>query len=470
MTPSAFAKLQPNCSQAGILPRNLRKAHLIGACGAGMKAIAEVLLDAGWQLTGSDANPDPESLRLLTNRGMTISTGNPSELQETTIDLVIYSAAIPEQNAEREHAVRQNIPQFSYTKVLAEIFNARHGIAVCGTHGKSSTTALAAHLLSFANQTPPSFVCGAQRVFDNRNSKLEDSDLIIAEACEFRQHFLNLKPQTICLLGIDEDHFDCYPTIEDSVATYKKFIRQLPTGGKLIVNMDCRHSLQVSTETHADVIRFSRVNRHVEWFGERCGTKTSIAQQGEKFLEVEFRQPGGHALSNLLAAVAVAELYDRNASEIAASIASFQGLRRRFEIKSKTEQRVVIDDYAHHPTELRATLSAVREQFPNTRIVCVYQPHQILRTTRLLSEFSEALSMADEVAILPIYAARERDSDVKIQVALQLVEQVSQLGTKCTFLPSLDHVRSRLETTGKTQEVFLTIGAGDLTRIHNDRT
>ena len=434
-----------------------------------MKALAEILLDAGWLLTGSDASPDPNSLAVLSARGLTINAGHHADLSGLQPDIVISSAAIPENNSERQQAERLAIPQISYVTALAGIFNERHGIAICGTHGKSSTTALATHLLT-AGGFAPTFACGAQRISDRKNGEFRASSLMVAEACEYARHFLELKPQTICLLGIEEDHFDCYPTVEDACRAYQKFAGSLPEDGRLIVNADCPRAIQIANALRAEVSAFSVSDPATAWFGERIGPRVRVFHHGEEILVAQFFQPGAHALSNLVAAIATTYDFGVNGPSLPDAIAGFQGLARRFQIISQSEARTVIDDYAHHPTEIRATLLAAREQFPTAIIRCVFQPHQVLRTQRLLREFAEALCLADQIAILPVYAAREINDADRVALAKKLAGLICEIGTECSFLPSLDQLPPRLETTGQSHEVILTIGAGDITRIHNDCT
>ncbi len=446
-------------------------AHLIGATGAGMKGLAEVLLDDGWKLTGSDQNPDPERLRLLINRGIALATKHCSEAVSKEMDLVIFSAAIPESSIERQRAAALDIPQISYSEAVARLANEQQLVAIAGTHGKSSTTALVASLFEQTG-TDVTFFCGAQRCEDQRNGKLGNSEIVVVEACEYQRHFLNFRPKLITLLGIEADHFDCFPSLDDAVTAYAEFIRLLPENGTLVYRRDCETSCKLAQTVNCRSVSFSITSREADWFAETRDGTVQLFKSGGLKQTFPSELPGKHSLLNLLAATTTAAQFGVDLTSAGAQkfFASPTRLKQRFEILASTDSRIFVDDYAHHPTEIEATLQAAREHSPQSRIVCIFQPHQLSRTQKLHAEFVDSLALADVVYLLPVFRAREPESVLFDEESQKIVKKLISRQIPATFIPSLDQVWSTIETDSQRNDVVLTIGAGDLTRIHNERT
>ncbi|QDT33131.1 UDP-N-acetylmuramate--L-alanine ligase [Thalassoglobus polymorphus] len=446
-------------------------AHLVGATGAGMKGLAEVLLDDGWNLTGSDQNPDPERLRLLRNRGIALSSRHCTEAVSNDLDLIIYSAAIPASNIERQQAEALDIPQLSYSEAVARLANEQQLVAIAGTHGKSSTTALVASLFERTG-TDVTFFCGAQRCQDQRNGKLGNSEVVVVEACEYQRHFLNFQPTVITLLGIEADHFDCFPSLDDAVAAYAEFVQSLPESGTLVYRRDCEISRELAQTVRCRSVSFSITSREADWFAEADDGTVQLFKAGALQQTFPSQLSGKHSLLNLLAASTTAAQFniDLTSAGAQAFFASPARLKQRFEILASTDSRIFVDDYAHHPTEIEATLQAAREHSPRSRIVCIFQPHQLSRTQKLHAEFVESLALADAVYLLPVFRAREPESVHFSEESQKIVKKLISRQIPATFIPSLDQVWSTIETDSQRNDVVLTLGAGDLTRIHNERT
>ncbi|MCA8996599.1 MAG: UDP-N-acetylmuramate--L-alanine ligase [Planctomycetaceae bacterium] len=450
-------------------------AHLIGITGSGMKAVAEILDDMGWTVTGCDADPDPEAMNSLTNQGITVTCGHHISHLIPKPDVLIYSPAIPGSHRERAFASDFGLPQFSYVDFLRDFTATRTTVAVAGTHGKSTTTALIGHVLRFTGKThggcDPSLICGAEIKEYQRNGWFGTGPYTVVEACEFRRHFLELSAGVRCLLGIDEDHFDCYPTREDAVAAYASFAAQTPTDGVLIVNADCRSTLEIGQWRGRSVATFSLRNSSADFFAESIevdGDHTRIHVYGDGDFKGAVRLPmwGDHNVSNALAAMATLFYCGLSFEEVRVGLESFPGLRRRLQRRSCPLDVPAYDDYAHHPTEVRAALQAVKAGRPDSRIVCVFQPHQMLRTRRLMAEFANSLSQADRVWLLPVYAAREHAGTECVDLSQELAKLVRQAGTPAELISELDRVWPTLQTDADSADVILTLGAGTLTRIH----
>lgn len=452
-------------------PLQLPRAHMIGATGAGMKGLAEILLDDGWKLSGSDSQADPQVVARFRERGMHINSKHAASAISAEQNLVVFSAAIPADNVERQAAKQLGIPQLSYVQAVARIVNSKLGIAVAGTHGKSSTTAWIGSLLYDFGQSPL-YLCGAERLFDHRNGKYGTGELAVVEACEYRRHFLSLRPQMIVLLGIEHDHFDCYADFDSMLSAYREFLALLPEQGHLIYNLDCNVTANLAAGSHSRKTSYSRASREANYYCEQQAGSLQFFQNGIPWLQLQSPFLPRYQLQNLLAAISVIAALgiDLAGPEISQAIQSAPQLKRRFEILQHSPEQTVIDDYAHHPTEIRATLAAARAQFPGSRLLCCFQPHQLSRTQNLRAEFVEALLLADIVYLLPVYAARETPT-VEFQIESErLVEIIQNRGRLARFIPSLDQVWRTLETDVRKQDVILTLGAGDLTRIHYERT
>ncbi len=451
-----------------------RAAHLVGIAGAGMRSLAQILRDHHWQVSGSDESLEPhvgESLRAL---GVKAVRGHAAANVPPECDVLVYSPAVPGHNVEREAAARRDIPQLALQEFLGLLMAGHEGISIIGTHGKSTTTALVGHLLECAGLSPVVF-CGAERraaLQCRANQTAEDSGAappssepaersrpFVLESCEYRRHFLHLAPQQTLLLNIEPDHFDCFPTLADALDAYREFVSRLPEDGTLVVNGDCPASMQVSQSSRARVVTF----------GESPAADWRLPEQlADDAIDWPLSLSGRHNRLNALGVVALCHQLGVPIQLLRDSLSSFAGIGRRFEVIGAWAGRTVIDDYAHHPTAIAATLRSVRERFPGRRVVAVFQPHQMSRTLALQQEFADALGEADEVLLAPIYRARESDPGEQARadrVLQELSVDINRRGTFCRCCSQLDQIIPTVETDPSAAEVLLIMGAGDIERV-----
>lgn len=467
--PLARADLHP----ATNLFDRARSGHLVGVGGAGMRALAELLLDLGWSLTGSDLAASESSRLALAARGLTVLSGHCGEHVPPGADLLVHSPAVPASNPEREAARTRAIPEWSYTQALGRLMGERIGVGVAGTHGKSTTTALLGLILTRAGLSP-SVVCGAELIDTQCSGWGGAGDLFVVESCEYRRHFLDLRPRHALLLDIEPDHFDCYPDLDSAVRAYAEFVGLLPADGLLLCRVDRPAVARAVREARCKVQTFA-VEADADWSARRVRTSRQrvsfqVCRAGRPWGGGELHVAGRHNVANALAAAAMAAEFGAGPESIRDTICTFRGLRRRCEALGAWRGVELIDDYAHHPTAVAATLSWVRTQFGRRRLWCAFQPHQVSRTRALLGQFAEALQIADQVVVAPVYAAREADGDEGRALSGLLAERTAALGTPARCSASLDHLIGTLETETRPGDVLVIMGAGDIDRVRHECT
>jgi len=460
------------------------KAHLIGVRGAGMRSLAACLQAKGWQLTGSDAAP---ASGMAKPDFFPVFHRHAAAHLSPEVEVVIHSLAVPAENPEMQAAVEQGCLILSYAEALGGLSEQIPTIAVAGTHGKTTTSSLLSHILAVA-ETPHLLVNGGRFLPNAKSANPSNSpEWLVAESCEFRRSFLKIQPKIAILLSVEADHFDCYPDEASLVAAFGRFCQKIEPSGVLLVNAACPRATEAAREAscrivwfdaHADPLRSTadknRAGRNRWTVGRR--TQTEAGVEFELFHRDQqariCRLPlwGEHQISNAVAAIAAAVESGTKLDTAAAALESFPGLERRFQSRGVHNGWRLIDDYAHHPTEIRATLAAARQKFPRARLVVAFQPHQIQRTEHLMSEFAESLCAADQVFVLPVFAARETADQRVVSTSQQLGQRGRDLGGEFEFCPSLDQLRfilddKRFAGPEQGERVFLTLGAGDIDRI-----
>ena len=446
---------------------NGRKVHLIGAAGVGMQALAHALGDAGWCVSGSDElTPAAE----LQERGMLMYAGQNEAHVPQDATWVVHSAAVAADHVERRTAENLGIPVSSYPQALGRLMQGSCGLAVAGTHGKSTTTAMTAEILLAAGLDPTFFI-GATPKGNYRAGRGGKSDIVLAEACEYREHFLHLAPQAAAILNIEPDHFDYYHTPAQLTSAFTTFASRLPADGLLVANSDC--------PTTREVVRPLVSNQQacrVETFGwakgadwqaenveqERGCYRFQLMYRRENWGWVRLQVPGRHQVGNALAAAALARFAGAGKKEIGQGLQQFRGLKRRLETVLEVDGLTVVSDYGHHPTEIRAALETLREMFPERRICCIFQPHQHSRTWHLLDEFAASLQNADAVAVLEIFAARESPQDRPTVSAAHLAQRVRQQGGNVWPWQQAENVLNQLPRFLIAGDVLVMMGAGDI--------
>ncbi|MEO1998714.1 MAG: UDP-N-acetylmuramate--L-alanine ligase, partial [Planctomycetaceae bacterium] len=389
-----------------------RRVHMVGIGGSGMKALAEYFVDAGCTVSGSDLQVF-ETARILRDRGLRVHRGHHSENVPTNVDLVVYSPAVEADNPELAVAREHKIECRSYVEMLGQLMRDRVGFSIAGTHGKSTTTAMLASIMQHAGDQP-SAIIGANMLDRNLSGWLGSGDKIIVESCEYQRHFLELTPQFAAILNIEPDHFDCFKTFENTCSAFGDFAARVADDGALLVNAECQAATQVAARTAARVSTFG-TRPGADWWASDLrhdGMKTRFRMfRGERFVtEILLGLPGRHNVINALAAAALACISDTPIEAVRNGLQDFSGIQRRFEHVGSWRGMTLIDDFAHHPTAVQATLNTARQVFGSRRILCAFQPHQLTRTEKLMAEFAQSFTEADRVLIAPIYTARERTS------------------------------------------------------------
>lgn len=441
------------------------KIHMIGIGGAGMSGIAEVLYRNGHLVTGSDLK---ESLytRRLEGIGIKVYTGHASE-QVGDADEVVISTAIPSTNPELLEARRRSIPIVPRAAALARILKGGRSIAVAGTHGKTTTTSMTTHALKSSGENPTAVIGGELNDIGS-NVVPGDRELFVAEADESDRSLLHLKPSAAVVTNVEFDHPDFYDSLEDVLSTFERFVKTLPPDGHLAVCADDPNCLHLASLAPCPVTTYGFIK------GELCAKMLSpnsyaLFEDGEERGVVELGVYGRHNILNSLAAAGIARWLGHDAYEAAASLKSFSGVRRRFQLKGECKEIRIVDDYAHHPTELSATLEVARAtRVEDGRIIVVFQPHRYSRTRVLYREFGEALVLADAVLVTDVYSAGEMPQPgVSGKLIVDAVcENLPR--PEVYYIPDQHNVPGVLHAIAEPKDTILTIGAGDISRVGDE--
>ncbi len=446
-----------------IAPSLSRRAHLVGIAGNGMRALADVLVGWGWTVSGSDL--DTSLAKHLIAAGASLFQGHAAEHLPPDAELVVYSDAVPPDNPELRLAVERGVEVLSYFQMLGRLGVGRNLSAIAGTHGKSTATAMTAHLLIQAG-LDPTVVCGATPLGAASGGWAGSSNMMLVEACEYRANFLRLRPQKAVILGIEPDHFDCYGSLDELEAAFGRFAASVPADGLLLARHDCPSTRRTAAQAGCKVETFG-LSPDADWSARELAEQQGrfhfeLWRGGSRFCEVRLQAPGRHNVVNALAAAALACENGLSASRIAAGLGDFTGLHRRMELLGERRGVAVLDDYAHHPTEVRAALSAARMMFPGRRLWCVFQPHQASRTERLLDELAESMQNADKVLVADIFRAREGHALSGGVTSGDLARKAAAAGVE--VLPG--HTNREITVTLETQlspgDVLITLGAGEM--------
>ncbi len=452
-------------------PYAARRVHLIGIGGCGMSSLAGVLLRCGAIVSGSDRGGFKIQPR-LEELGATIAIGQAPINIPTGCDIVVSSAAIREDNPELLEARRRGLPCLSYAQMLGEVMRLRKGIAVAGTHGKSTTTAMVAYILRQA-RTDPTFVVGAEVAQLEGSSGVGDGPYFVVEACEFNRSFLNLAPAHAAILNIEEDHLDYFKGLEDISSAFHAFAGLVPAGGVVVANADDAIVTQAVRRIPAQVETFglaeSATWRAVDIRESQGCYQFGVEHEGRLFLHASMNHlPGRHQIANALAATALAGLADVPAETIADSLSRFSGADRRLSRRGEGRGILILDDYGHHPTEIKVTLRTVRERYPGRRLWVVFQPHQHSRTRFLLEDFARSFGQADHLLVPDIYFVRDSEAERSEISSSHLVDKVRSNGGDALYLAGHDEIVDHIVRRATEGDVILTMGAGDVWKIADE--
>lgn len=404
-----------------------------------MSALAQYLQDQGSEVSGSDRDASPVT-ELLEQKHIQVTIGQKAENVPADATVVIYSDAVPKDHPERVRAREHGIPEHSYFQMLGEVSKGKKTVAVAGTHGKTTTTGMLAKILSDGGTSPTAVIGSLVKDFGS-NYLHGDSSLFVVEACEYHDHLLELAPEVLVVTNLEWDHTDWFPSLEALQETFKKAIDRVPESGAIITDPSNPNIAPLLKDAKAKVVDYT------------------------KGASYNLRLPGEYNQQNAQAAAAAARLVAPDITEdsIATSLAHFHGTWRRFEYKGKTANGAdVYDDYAHHPTAVRATLEALREKVGQSKIYVAFHPHLYSRTKDLLDEFATAFCAADKVFIAPIYAAREID-DGTISSKI-LADRIRANGVDATALSSFEAIETALQGAGP-GDTIMTMGAGDIYKV-----
>lgn len=442
--------------------------HFVGIGGIGMSGLAELLLNQGYEVSGSDLT-ETDITQNLRDMGGQIEIGHASE-NVGDADVVVRSSAVQDDNPELQAANEKGIPVIRRAEMLAELVRLKpYAIAVAGTHGKTTTTSIAGAVLTEAGLDPTIIVGGVVRSLAT-NARLGDGDYIVAEADEFDRSFLTLSPTIAIITNIEVEHLDIYKDLDDIKNTYLTFASRVPFYGAVIACIDEPHLKEIFPDLKKRIITYG-LSEEAEIRAINLSHKSgesiyTLVNEGVEMGEIQLHMPGEHNVKNSLAVVALALELDLSFDVIAKTLSEFEGIRRRFEIKRRISGIMIVDDYAHHPTEVKSSLSAAKTGW-DRRIIAVFQPHLYSRTRDFADEFGESFNHADILVVTDIYAAREAPIE---GVSGELIaEAAKKAGHKNVhYIPDMDKIADFLLETARDNDMIITIGAGDIFKVGED--
>ena len=443
--------------------------HFIGIGGISMSGLAEILLEEGFTVSGSDARESALTRRLAAH-GAHISCPQSAANINHSIDAVVFTAAIHADNPEYAAAKTAGIPMLSRAEFLGQVMeNYADSFAVAGTHGKTTTTSMLSQILLSADCDPTISVGGILKSIDG-NIRVGHSGIFLTEACEYTNSFLNFRPKYSLILNIEEDHLDFFKDLEDIRHSFHQFAALLPPDGTLVINGDITDYPEIYRDLECHVATYGSSPDYDYsaaniLHDEKGRVSFDLVKYGETVTRIQLSVTGDHNVSNALASIATAELLDVPMESIQKGLLSFTGTDRRFEYKGTLDGITIIDDYAHHPTEIQATLKAAK-YYPHKSLWCIFQPHTYTRTKAFFHEFAEALSHTDHLVLADIYAARETDT-LGIS-SKDLAEEVRKLGTDAHYFPSFSEIEEFVKAQCVSGDLLITMGAGNVVDIGED--
>ena len=443
------------------------RVHVVGLGGSGVRGIVPLLVARGATVSGSDKNDSPV-LERFRRDGVECSVGHSDTNVGPDTDLLLISAAVTKDNPEVRAAERRSIQVVKYAQCLGLLMGEKTGIAVAGTHGKTTTSAMTSFVLMNAG-CDPSYVIGGEHPALGGGSRSGKGEHFVAEACEFDRSFLNLRPRAAVVTNVDADHLDYFASLGEIQDAFREFAHLLPSDGFLVYNRDDPNSQFLPLSVQGDAQSFSLEPGKGDWWAERvtfAAGGSSFVLRGPRGIaaEVRLRVPGLHNVRNALACAAVTYWAGVSIERIVDGLARFEGVRRRFDILAE-DPCLVVDDYAHHPTEVEAVIEGARQSFPGRQVVCVFQPHQYSRLRRLLEGFSDALKLADEVVVTQVYRARDSEDDVRSVRSQDLADRIRRKGTSALYAEEFERAIGQLEGIVEPEAVVLFLGAGDVTDL-----
>ncbi len=445
------------------------KVHLIGVGGISMSGIAKVLLEMGVEVTGSDMNSN-DVIEKLQKMGAKIHIGHAGSNIDSDVDMVVVTAAIPENNIEMVAAIKRELPVWKRSQFMGFLMREKIGICVSGMHGKSTTSSIISELL-YRMDEDPTVLIGAVNKELKSNSRYGKSDLLVAEACEFDRSFLDFEPKIAVILNIEEEHLDTYKGLDDIVETFSSYCKKVPDDGLLVGCLDDENVQKVFVEQTKMKVgygfaekpeNFSGVYWQIVDFKVKNATSTWKIKIDDELEDREYvlTLPGEFNVLNATAALIVADFLVLDMDEVKDKLIKITGSVRRFDVLGEKDGVLVIDDYGHHPTEIRNAIKAVRDFYPKKKLYTLFWPHQYNRTEQFFDQFVESFDMVDKLVILDVYEARICDTDKSKYNSKILSENIGKRGVDVEYIPNYEEALEYLKKNIEKDSVLLTIGAG----------
>ncbi|MCJ7700574.1 MAG: UDP-N-acetylmuramate--L-alanine ligase [Anaerolineales bacterium] len=446
----------------------IEHVHVIGMGGTGLSAIAKVLLESGYRVSGSDRQYSPLA-QSVEAAGAQFYLGHRSE-NIAGADIVVRSSAVPDDNVEVQAAISQGIAVLKRADFLGRLLAGKEGIAVAGTHGKTTTTAMIAWMLIELG-LDPTFIVGGTITGLETNARAGKGQYFVIEADEYDRMFLGLNPKIAVVTNVEHDHPDCYPTPEDFYSAFRDFVARLVPGGSLLAcgdHADTAQVLSVAKQNQNPTFTYGISHLQNQYLAEEIrsnpeqgGYQFTLNRDGEKTISLTLQVPGLHNVQNAVAALAVLDLLGLPLPESARALESFRGTGRRFEKVGEAQGVTVISDYAHHPTEIQATLSAARSRYPAREIWAVWQPHTYLRTKLMMKSFADSFQDADHLLVTEVYPARESiDPDFSSKQSVDAIHD-----PRASYVTSLGEAVDYLSAHLRSGDVLIVMSAGDADQV-----
>ena len=471
MAPIAVSVLSPVTKRSTRESRYTgQRVHFIGIGGCGMSGLARILVDAGAVVTGSDPKSSLVT-RELARVGVKISRDQLGQFISDETDLVVRTAAVKDDNPEFAFARAKGLPHLKYAQLLGEIMQERLGVAIAGTHGKSTTTGMVAYAMTECGEDP-SWVVGGTIPQLNGGSASGAGKAFVVEACEYDRSFHNLHPTIAIINNIDADHLDCYKDLDDIIDSFRHFVSLVPPDGLIICNGADDSVCEAVADARCRIETVS-VDHSTTWSvmptgfvdGCPCG---DITYNGQFVASLQLSVAGIHNLYNATVAVATCNACGLDPQRAAEAVSRFTGVDRRMTLLGMYRGASVVDDYGHHPTEIKATLKALRDRYQPSKFYCVFQPHQYSRTRMLLDQFAGAFSEADRVILPDIYQCRDSEEDKRAVNSAILADRIRQSGVNAEYIPDFPAILKYLKANVASRDLVLTIGAGNVCDIGHE--
>ena len=441
-----------------------RHIHMVGIGGIGMSGMAEILLLKDYKVTGSDANKG-ETIPRLEKLGAEISIGHDAENIEGA-DVVVYTSAVKaEENIETKAALEQGIPVIKRAEMLAELMRMKYGIGIAGTHGKTTTTTLTGHVVQDGSFDPTIIVGGKVHSFSKTNAVVGEGDIFVVEADEFDRTFLRLSPSLAVITNVEADHLDIYDNLDDVKQAFIDFANKVPFYGAVVLCLDDSNVRSIIPQIDRRIISYGLTPqaqiRAVDIEPDQFNTTFTVLNNDEKLGDITLKAPGEHNVKNALAAVAIGIELNIKFKEIKSGLERYEGVFRRFQLKAEIDDIMVIDDYAHHPTEVQATLDAARSGWEDRRIIAVFQPHLYSRTQNLYKEFGLSFFDAEVCVITDVYPSREEP--IEGVTGKLIADAAKEYGHRQVYyVEDKKALPAKLKDLAQPGDVIITMGAGDI--------